>query len=153
LASAIAGRISPRIVRANRSTASRALGGVDVRVGVVGGDDVDTVDHRLPDVGVQIEGDGDRHFWPDEVAHTPHDLGLGVGKSFGHHRPVQREHDAVRWQCRGDPLAQLAGEGLERLAVGYAGRDAIGEEGRRQLDAALAAGVDDSTQRVVASGE
>ena len=38
-------------------------------------------------------------------------------------------------------------------AAGYAGRDAIGEERRRQLDAALAAGVDDPTERVVASGE
>ena len=80
----------------------RALGGIDVRVGVVGGDDVDPIDHRLPDIGVQIEGDGDRHIRSSEVAHAARDLGLGVRKTFGHHRPVQGEHDTVGRQRGGE---------------------------------------------------
>ena len=66
---------------------------------------------------------------------------------------MQREDDAVGRQRGGDAFAQLAGEDLECLAAGYAGRDAIGEERRRQLDATLPAGVDDPAERVVASGE
>jgi hypothetical protein len=66
---------------------------------------------------------------------------------------MQGEHDTVGRQRGGDVATQLAGEGLKRLAVGDTGRDAIGEERRRQLDAAFTAGVDDPTERVVASGE
>ena len=132
LARAIVGRISPRIVareKLDRFPGSR--GGVGVGIGVVGGDDVDRIDHRLPDVGVQIERDGDRQIRTGDRAHAAHDLGLGVRKTLGHHRPVQGEHDAVGRQGGGDPLAELSEQGLERGPIGYSGRDAIGKERRR----------------------
>ena len=66
----------------------------------VGGDDVDLIHHRLPDIGVQIEGDGNRHIRSGEIAHAARDLRLGVGKTIGHHRPVQGEHDPVRGERR-----------------------------------------------------
>ena len=117
LASAIAGRISPRIVRARRSTASCARSAASTcGIGVVGGDDVDPIDHRLPDVGVQIERDGDRQIRAGDLAHAAHDLGLGVGEAFGHHRPVQGEHDAVGRQRGGDALGRARQRGSRTSA-------------------------------------
>ena len=80
------------------------------------------VDHCLPDVGVQIEGDGDRHSRPRDRAHAANDLRLRVGEILCHHRAVQGQHDAVGGQGGGDALTEFADEGLERRAVGNAGR-------------------------------
>ena len=44
--------LAPDRARQQIDRLPRALGGVDVRIGVVGGDDVDPIDHRLADVGV-----------------------------------------------------------------------------------------------------
>jgi hypothetical protein len=140
-------------VRTRRATASRARRGVDVRIGVVGGDDIDPVDHRLADVGVQVEGDGERQIRPGDRAHAADDLRLRIGKACGHHRPVQGEHDAVGRQRHRDAPTQLPDEGVKRLAVGHAGRDAVGKEGRGQLDPAFAARIDHPAERVVDPGE
>jgi hypothetical protein len=103
----------------------RALG-VDVRAGAVGRDGIDALDHRVRQVGVAVERDGDRRVRAQPRSERPQQPALGIVLAVRDGRAVEHEiHPVDRFVGRRarelDDLLE-APEG-ERLARGGPRRD------------------------------
>ena len=61
---------------------------VGVRIGLVGDDDVGQVTHGAADIGVRIQGDGNRQIRADLRAQAAQDLAFAVITEVGHHGAV-----------------------------------------------------------------
>ena len=79
----------------------RAFGGlplVDMRIGLIAGDDLRIADHRVEDVGVHVVGDADRRVRIDG-ADAAQQFALAVIEPLGDHGAVQVEPSASKPPC------------------------------------------------------
>ena len=73
------------------------LGHVHVRIGLVAVEQVGAADHRLREVGVEVERHRDGDPRPDLLPDGGDEVALAVVHPFGHHRPVKVEEHAREW--------------------------------------------------------
>jgi hypothetical protein len=106
---------------------------VDVRKRLEADDDVGVVDHRLRDVAVQIERDGERHFGCDG-AYAAQQLAFAVVEAPRDHRAVQIEKDRVAALAHG--VDDSRGESLECVVVDGSARVGGRVDGDLDLGAA-----------------
>ena len=99
------------------------LAQVDMRIGLVGNEDLRQRAHAFRHVGVQVEGDRDRQIRADDGAQALQQFAFAVIRVFGHHGAVQAEQDAVEFFRLGS-LDDLAGQefiGFDRHRAGRLG--------------------------------
>ena len=106
--------------------AFRRLPLIDMRIGLVAGDDLRIGDHGVEDVGVHVIGDAQRRDRIDR-ADAAQQLALSVVEMFSDHGAVQVQPDAVE-AALGHLIQDQAAEGfiglpVHRAAGGRAGAD------------------------------
>ena len=120
---------------------------VDVRVGAKRHHGIAAVDHRLGEVAVRINADGERNV-ADDGADTAQQFAFHVREAIGHRGPVQVEIDAVERagiEGAGQLCADQAGDALERLVLHGAGR--AGEAPGQRHQSGIASDLDGAGDR------
>ena len=118
---------------------------VDVRIGLVAGEDVAVANQRFADVGVQVERDGDRRVRRDTAHFFQQGAFAVVGAIGHHHRAVQIEHDGIA--TARDGIADALAETIPGLAIDRtAGRCETGDR-RDDLRAGVERHVDEPADR------
>ena len=139
--------VQPVDEQARRFQAALAL--VHVRVGAVGDDRVDRVDHALREVGVRVAGCDDRHLRPHERADRLQPVAVQVPCRLADAGPVRRDQQPVQRQVRADLREQAA----LQFRVGVVGYQAVGQrpraEERNRRDAGFVQAGKEACQLVV----
>jgi hypothetical protein len=132
-----------------------ALGHVNVWQRVIADQNIGSIHQRRTDVPVQIEGDDQRDFRSDRVAHSIHDVGIGFVDTLCHHRAVDCQQHAIEVALSGT-VSDRANQMIERGAAYQSGRDGAGEQRRHKLKVLPRRLVDEATDlcvRAVVCGE